>query len=158
MNLYRLLLHLYPSSYRAEYGDEMSAIFAQERCRTSGLLATGGLWVATLVEVLTNAAAVHWEIARRDLHYSIRSLVRSPGFAITAFLLVTIGIGANAAIFTLADFVLVRPLPFPEPARLVKVWEKHPGYSMMETLSGELSGYQGCGHLVFVTGSVYRCG
>ena len=66
------------------------------------------------------------------MRYSLRSLLRSPGFAITAVLLVTIGIGANAAIFTLADFVLVRPLPFPEPERLVKVWEKHPGYSMME--------------------------
>ncbi len=132
MTLYRLLLHLYPSSYRAEYGEEMSDIFSQERRRTSGLLATSRLWMATLGEVLTNAAAVHWEIVRRDLRYSVRSLMRSPGFAITAFLLVTIGIGANAAIFTLADFVLVRPLPFPDPERLVKVWEKHPGYSMME--------------------------
>ncbi len=132
MNLYRLLLHVYPSSYRAEYGEEMSAIFAQERRQTSGLLATSQLWVTTFGEVITNAAAVHWEIVRRDLRYSVRSLLRSPGFTVTAFLLVTIGIGANAAIFTLADFVLVRPLPFPEPARLVKLWEKHPGYSMME--------------------------
>jgi predicted permease len=132
MMFYRLLLHLYPSSYRAEYGDEMCAIFAQERRRTSGLAGKCGLWLATFIEVFSNAAVVHWEIARRDLRYSIRSLLRSPGFAITALLLVTIGIGANAAIFTLADFVLVRPLPFPEPERLVKVWEKHPGYSMME--------------------------
>ena len=132
MPLYRLLLHLYPSSYRAEYGDEMSAIFAQELRRTSGLAGTCGLWLATVVEVFSNAAAVHWEIAKRDLRYSVRSLLRSPGFAITAFLLITIGIGANAAIFTLADFVLVRPLPFPESERLVKVWEKHPGYSMRE--------------------------
>ena len=82
--------------------------------------------------MFSNAAALHWEIARRDLRSAIRSLVKSPGFAITALLLITIGIGANAAIFTLADFVLVRPLPFPEPQRLVKVWEKHQGYSEME--------------------------
>ena len=132
MTLYRLLLHLYPSSYRAEYGDEMSAIFALEFRRCTGLPAKCGLWLAGFAEVFSNAVAVHWEIAKRDLHYSLRSLVRSPGFAITAFLLITIGIGANAAIFTLADFVLVRPLPFPEPQRLVKVWEKHAGYSMME--------------------------
>ena len=132
MNLYRLLLHLYPSSYRAEYGDEMSAIFAQELRQSSGVLAQCGLWLATFVEVFSNAAALHWEIARRDLRNAIRSLVKSPGFAITALLLITIGIGANAAIFTLADFVLVRPLPFPESERLVKVWETHPGYSMME--------------------------
>ena len=86
MPFYRLLLHLYPSSYRAEYGDEMSAIFAQERRRTSGLAGTCGLWLATFVEVFSNAAAVHWEIMRRDMRYSVRSLLRSPGFAITAFL------------------------------------------------------------------------
>ena len=126
------MLHLYPSSYRAEYGDEMTAIFAQELRQSSGVLAQCGLWLATFAEVFSNAAALHWEIARRDLRNAIRSLVKSPGFAITALLLITIGIGANAAIFTLADFVLVRPLPFPESGRLVKVWETHPGYSMME--------------------------
>ena len=132
MRFYRALLHLYPSSYRAEYGDEMSGIFARQLRDANSLTARFGLWFATIFEVLSNASAVHWQIARRDLRYSLRSLLRSPGFAITAILLVTIGIGANAAIFTLADFVLVRPLPFPEPDKLVKVWEKHPGYSMME--------------------------
>src|SRR5271165_3270367 len=132
MKFYRLLLHLYPSSYRAEYGDEMTAIFAQELRRSSGVPAQCGLWLAAFGEVFSNAAALHWEIARRDLRSAIRSLVKSPGFAITALLLITIGIGANAAIFTLADFVLIRPLPFPESGRLVKIWETHPGYSMME--------------------------
>jgi putative ABC transport system permease protein len=126
------MLHLYPSSYRAEYGDEMSGVFAQQVRMADGSLAKCGLWVATFFEVLLNALAVHWQIARRDLGYSFRSLLRSPGFAITAILLITIGIGANAAIFTLADFVLVRPLPFPEPQRLVKIWESHQGYSFME--------------------------
>ena len=132
MNLYRMLLHLYPSSYRAEYGDEMSAIFAQELRQSGGWLARWGLWLGAFVEVSSNAAAVQWEIAKRDLRSAVRSLTKSPGFAITAILLITIGIGANAAIFTLADFVLVRPLPFPEPERLVRVWEEHQGYSQME--------------------------
>jgi putative ABC transport system permease protein len=132
MRPYRALLHFYPSSYRAEYGDEMAGIFAEEMRNAESSAAKLNLWIATFFEVLSNAAAVHWQIARRDLHYSLRSLLRSPGFTITAILLVTIGIGANAAIFTLADFVLVRPLPFPEPERLVKIYEKHPGYSLME--------------------------
>ena len=132
MMFYRLLLHLYPSSYRSEYGEEMGAVFSQQLRRSDGPMARLVLWLSAFREVFCNAAIVHWEIARRDLGYSLRSLLRSPGFAITAVLLVTIGIGANAAIFTLADFVLVRPLPFPQPERLVKVWEKHPGYSTME--------------------------
>ena len=132
MNFYRLLLHLYPSSFRAEYGEEMSAIFALELDRSSGMAARFGLWIAALAEVLFNAATLHWEVTRRDLYYSARSLLRSPGFALTAVLLVTIGVGANVTVFTLANFVLVRPLPFPEPERLMRVWEKHPGYSHME--------------------------
>jgi hypothetical protein len=118
MNFYRLLLHLYPSSFRAEYGDEMSAIFAVELDRSCGLAARCGLWVSAFAEIVFNAAMVHWEIARRDLFHSTRSLLRSPGFTLTALLLITIGIGANVAIFTLANFALVRPLPFPQPDRL----------------------------------------
>ncbi len=132
MKFYRLLLHLYPSSYRADYGGEMCADFEQEYGLRSGMLSKCLLCVAAVVDVVSNAAAVHWEIARRDFHYSLRSLWRSPGFAITAILLITIGIGANAAIFTLADFVLIRPLPFPHSERLVEIWENHRGYSRME--------------------------
>ena len=132
MNFYRLLLHLYPSSFRAEYGDEMSAIFALELDRSRGMAARCGLWLSAVTEIVFNAAMVHWEIAGRDLFHSTRSLLGSPGFTLTAILLVTIGIGANVAVFTLANFVLVRPLPFPEPERLMKVWERHAGYSRME--------------------------
>ncbi len=132
MNFYRLLLHLYPSSFRAEYGDEMSSIFALELDRSRGMAARCGLWLSAIAEIVFNAAMVHWEIARRDLFHSARSLLGSPGFTLTAVLLVTIGIGANVAVFTLANFVLVRPLPFPEPERLMKVWERHAGYSRME--------------------------
>jgi predicted permease len=132
MKFYRALLHLYPSSYRAEYGDEMAGIAEQELRRRSGFASKAVFWLAMFLEVFSNAAAVHWQIARRDLKYSLRSLLHSPGFLATALLLIAIGIGANAAIFTLADFVLVRPLPFPESQRLVKLYEKHSGYSMME--------------------------
>ena len=132
MNFYRLLLHLYPSSFRAEYGNEMSAIFALELGRFSGAAGRCRLWLSAVVEIVFNAAMVHWEIAPRDLFHSTRSLLRSPGFVATAVLLVTIGIGANIAVFTLANFVLVRPLPFPQPERLMRVWEKHSGYSRME--------------------------
>ena len=132
MNFYRLLLHLYPSSFRAEYGEEMSAIFSLQLGQSSGVAAKCGLCVSAFAEILLNAAMVHWEIARRDLFHSTRSLLRSPGFTITAILLVTIGIGANVAVFTLANFVLVRPLPFPQPERLMRVSEKHPGYPRME--------------------------
>jgi hypothetical protein len=59
MNFYRLLLHLYPSSFRAEYGDEMSAIFALELDRRRGLAARCGLWFSAFAEIVFNVALVH---------------------------------------------------------------------------------------------------
>jgi len=133
MRIYRALLHAYPSSFRAEYGEEMCAIFRRRRREASNPLAIAGLWLSTVPEVLGNAAAVHWEILRQDLRYAVRTLSRARGFALTTILLVAIGVGANTAAFSVTDFVLVRPLPYPDSARLVRAWQQDVGgYSSME--------------------------
>jgi predicted permease len=122
MRFYRALLHLYPASFRAEYGEEMCAVY--NRRRASPLSAA--------LEVLRNAPAVHWDILRQDLRYTARTLARAPGFTAVAILVLALGIGANTAVFSVTDFVLIRPLPFPSPDRLVALWEKLPGYTHME--------------------------
>src|SRR4051812_42809162 len=59
----------------------------------------------------------------QSLRYAVRGLARRPAFAAVAILTLAVGIGANAAIFSVVDAVLLRPLPYPEPDRIVMPWE-----------------------------------
>jgi putative ABC transport system permease protein len=132
MLVYKLLLYIYPESFRAEYGEEMADIFCRRMRDCSGILAAIGIWLDTLLEMPFSAMAAHWDVLRQDLRYTARTLARTPGFTLTAMLVVGIGVGANTAAFSVADFVMIRPLPFKEPERLVKLWEAIPGYDQME--------------------------
>jgi len=135
MRLYRLLLFLYPASFRHEYGGEMAAIVERRLRDASSLSSRAAIGVAAAVETLGNAALVHVDLLRQDLRFVGRTLKRSPGFAITAVAIVALGIGAVTAVFTVADFALIRPLPYRDSGRLVQLWETTPGYDAMELSS-----------------------
>lgn len=127
MRFYRALLHLYPSSFRAEYREELCFAFAERMREVSGPLRPLVIFWAALADVIPNAIAAHWDVLRQDLGFAARSLGRTPGFAITAVLVVALGVGANTAVFSLADLVLVRPLPYAKADRLVKIWQAEGG-------------------------------
>ena len=133
MLFYRALLRLYPASFRAEYGAEMMKDFSRD-WREASSLGRAALLLAAGVDSLVNASRVHADITSQDLRYAIRSLRRTPGFTVTAIVVAALGIGATTATFSIADHVLLRPLPFADAERLVRLTENHTsrGYPRIE--------------------------
>src|ERR1044071_6686530 len=73
-----------------------------------------------------------WETIRRDLRYGWGQLCRNPLFALAVVLTLAVGIGANTAIFTVVKGVLLSPLPYKDPGRLVMVWTEDPAHGVHE--------------------------
>lgn len=72
------------------------------------------------------------ETLRHDLSYSLRLLLKNPGFTIVAVLSLAIGIGANSAIFSVTNALLLRPLPYRDAERLVILWNRSPGLNIAQ--------------------------
>jgi predicted permease len=136
---YRLLLGLLPRELRLSFGADMEQLFADRWAELEGNPgARGRLWAAAVADVLSHAARERGERARdrvicllgeikrldgwkQDLAFGVRTLIRHPGFAAAAVVTLALGIGANVAIFSVVNGVLLRPLPHPDPERLVVV-------------------------------------
>lgn len=67
-----------------------------------------------------------WQDVRLDVRHSVRSLLNTPGFTLATVLVLALGIGANAQVFSVIDSVLLRPLPYEQPESLVRVFETFP--------------------------------
>jgi len=161
--VYRLLLHLYPARFRRRFGAEMGAAFrdglrAIRDRRTRWRFAWRGM-----VDLVVTALAERrerllppvseppvggpgasrddrwgerspaWEGVARDLSHAVRSARREPGFTVAVVLSLALGIGANTAIFSFVDGVLLRPLPYSGAGRLTLVWLQYESADMVIT-------------------------
>jgi putative ABC transport system permease protein len=106
--------------------DAIATGLKPEEARQSARRSFGG--IEEMKEDHRDRRSLRWmENLLRDFRYGMGSLAREPGFAAVTVGLLALGIGANSAMFSIVDAVLLKPLPFPEPERMVRVWETPPG-------------------------------
>lgn len=106
----------------AHIADNVRAGMTRDESRRDALLKMGG--VAQIAEAYRDRRGLPFvETTTQDLRYAWRTLRRSPGFTVTAVAVIALGIAATVAAFTVLDYVLLRPLPFPQPDRLVRIYQ-----------------------------------
>jgi putative ABC transport system permease protein len=106
---YRALLRCYPAAFRDEWRAEPAP----------------RLWIDLLADVFLTAPKEHVHVLLQDLRYTARLMWKAPAFTAAVVLTVALGIGANTAIFSFVYAVMLRPLPYAEPQRLMQVAEKN---------------------------------
>ena len=160
MRVYALLLHVLPAALREEYGAEMTTAFARQLAGARGSTRVW-TWLAGLSDVVRTAIHAHADLTWQDLRDTGRTCRRNRGFAAAVVTVSALGVGAATAAFSVADHVLVRPLPFADADRLVKLWQdqSYRGYSRMELSPGNYEDWRRQSHAfasmaAFTTNSV----
>jgi putative ABC transport system permease protein len=119
--LYRVLLRFYPREFRDDYAAEMTQAFRDQWHAGRG----PQVWIDLAADVARSAPQEHALVLMNDLRYAARTLRRTPAFSAAVILTVALAIGATTAIFSVVNAVILRPLPFDRPQRLVQVAEKN---------------------------------
>lgn len=119
--------------------DNLRAGMAPKEARRQALIKLGGLDQAKELYRERRGLSL-LETAFRDLRYAGRMLCKSPGFAVVAVLTLGLGIGANTAIFSVMEAVLFRPLPFPAPDQIVRIYSTKNGAPIAPNGSGFYGG------------------
>lgn len=152
--IYRVLARLMPAGFRREYGDEMCRVAEQQWAERrpglstigSGIFWTKQSWALVRASIglrrreHQRTGGMTVEGFRHDLAQAARSLLRRPGFTLLTVVTLGLGVGATTAIFSAVRTVILRPLPYAEPDRVVVIFntdittvERRPGVSAANT-------------------------
>ncbi len=121
-NRFRMLLRLLPAEFRGDFGPEMEQVFAEQRAeaaRRGDKMSIWRLWWETVKGIFTTAPREHLSMLRQDSTFALRMMRKNLGFAIAALVVLGLGIGANTAIFSVVNAVLLKPLPYEHGERLL---------------------------------------
>ena len=137
--LYRLLLRLYPADFRRRFAADLLELFrdAHRAASGRGLLARLGFWGRIFKDAAVTAVAERFDPSQvspqrgplmeglfQDVRYALRMIARRPALSAIIVLTLALGIGANTAIFSLVNTVLLQPVPYRDPERLVSLREQ----------------------------------
>jgi predicted permease len=118
---FRALLSLYPGTFRDEYGRELNLLFVDRYRDASSVWERATLWLDVLTGLAVEVPKEHCRMIVQDLRSALRSLRKHALVTLTIVVTLGLGIGANAALFSLLNAVVLRSLPVPSPDQLFGV-------------------------------------